>query len=86
MHHLRLCHARVAPPPSYTPARAPLLDWGMVSPRLPDRPKELDEPLPPGEDKPGSNDTQHHPDPRAEPIPTGGQPYHPRSPYTTGND
>jgi hypothetical protein len=57
----------------------------MVSPKLPDPPPELDKPLPPGEDKPDTNATQHRPNPRAEPIPDGEQPYHPRSPYTTGN-
>ena len=58
----------------------------MVTPKLPDRPAELDKPLPPEEDKPGTNETQHHPNPKAEPTPQGEQPYHPRSPYTTGND
>jgi hypothetical protein len=57
----------------------------MTSPKLPVRPKELDKPLPPDEDKPGTNETQHDPDPRAEPIPDGEHKYHPRSPYTTGN-
>ena len=57
----------------------------MVTPKLPERPAELDKPLPPEEEKPGTNETQHHPDPKAEPMPTGEQPYHPRSPYTTGN-
>lgn len=58
----------------------------MVTPKLPDRPAELDKPLPPGEDKPGTNEIQHQPNPRAEPIPDGEQTWHPRSPYTTGND
>ena len=58
----------------------------MVTPKLPERPKELDKPLPPEEDKPGTNETQHQPNPRAEPIPNGDRPFHPRSPYTTGND
>jgi hypothetical protein len=57
----------------------------MVSPKLPERPQQPDEPLAADEDKPGTNATQHHPDPKAEPIPNGEQPYHPRSPYTTGN-
>jgi hypothetical protein len=58
----------------------------MVSPKSRETQKELDKPLPPEEDKPDTNEVQHHPNPRAEPIPDGQQPYHPRSPYTTGND
>jgi len=57
----------------------------MVTPKLPERPEELDKPLPEEENKAGTNETQPHPDPTAEPMPTGEQPYHPRSPYTTGN-
>ena len=57
----------------------------MVAPKLPERPKELGEALPPEEDQPGTNAVQHHPDPKAEPIPDGEEKYHPRSPYTTGN-
>jgi hypothetical protein len=38
------------------------------------------------EDKPGTNATQPQPDPKAEPIPGRQRPWHPRSPYTTGND
>ena len=57
----------------------------MTSPKLPERPKQLDKPLPPEERKPGTNETQHQPDPQAEPIPDVDHKYHPRSPYTTGN-
>lgn len=57
----------------------------MTTPKLPQAQPERDKPLPPDEDKPGTNSTQHHPNPKAEPEPTGEQPYHPRSPYTTGN-
>jgi hypothetical protein len=57
----------------------------MAIPTLPERPAQLDEPLPTEEDKPGTNETQHHPDPRAEPIPGREKTWHPRSPYTTGN-
>jgi hypothetical protein len=57
----------------------------MVAPKLPERPKEPDEGLPAEEDQPGTNAVQHHPDPKAEPIPDGEHTYHPRSPYTTGN-
>ena len=58
----------------------------MVSPKLPDAPhEELDQPIPPDEDQPDTNATQHHPDPRAKPMPNGELPYHPGSPYTTGN-
>jgi hypothetical protein len=71
---------------SYIRACAAALDWAMAIPKLPERPKELDKPLPPEEDKPGTNETQHHPDPRAEPIPAREETWHPRSPYTTGND
>jgi hypothetical protein len=38
------------------------------------------------EDKPGTNATQPQPNPKAEPIPGRQRPWHPRSPYTTGND
>jgi hypothetical protein len=78
-------HARACSRPTLPPARPSQNGW-MAIPKLPDRPKELDKPLPPEEDKPGTNETQHHPNPRAEPMPTGEQPFHPRSPYTTGND
>ena len=57
----------------------------MVTPKLPEPPKELDQPLPADEDRPGTNAVEHHPDPKAEPIPDGKEPYHPRSPYTAGN-
>jgi hypothetical protein len=57
----------------------------MTSPKSPEAEKELDKPVPPEEDKPDTNEIQHHPDPKAEPIPDGRQPYHPRSPYTAGN-
>jgi len=33
----------------------------------------------------GTNTVQHHPDPKAEPIPDGEHKYVPRSPYRTGN-
>ena len=38
---------------------------------------------PPGGD--GTNEVQHRPDPKAEPIPDGEHKYVPRSPYRTGN-
>ena len=58
----------------------------MTSPKTPEAARELDKPLPPEEDKPDTNEVQHHPDPKAEPIPgTGEQKWHPKSPYTTGN-
>jgi hypothetical protein len=58
----------------------------MVSPKLPDAPREqLDQPPPAGEEDAGTNATQDHPNPRAKPIPDGELPYHPGSPYTTGN-
>jgi len=57
----------------------------MTSPKSRETAKELDKPLPPDEDRPDTNAVQHHPNPKAEPIPDGNQPYHPRSPYTTGN-
>lgn len=58
----------------------------MTSPKNPETEKQRDKkPLAPDEDQPGTNATQHQPDPKAEPIPDGEVPYHPRSPYTTGN-
>ena len=41
--------------------------------------------LPPEEDKPDTNEVQHHPDPKAEPIPGVDHKYHPKSPYTGGS-
>jgi hypothetical protein len=58
----------------------------MVAPKTPEPPEELDKPLPPEEDKPGTNATQHHPNPNAEPIPGVERTYKPRGPYVTGND
>lgn len=58
----------------------------MNSPKHPETAKDRDKPPPPREDKPGTNATQPEPDPRAEPIPGRKRTYHPRSPYTTGND
>ena len=58
----------------------------MVTPKLPERPEQLDKPLPASEDKPGTNETQHHPDPKAQPAADGDPKYRPSSPYTTGND
>jgi hypothetical protein len=52
-------------------------------PRTDDR---RDKPPPPQEDKPGTNAPQPQPDPKAEPIPGRQRTWHPRSPYTTGND
>jgi hypothetical protein len=57
----------------------------MAIPKLPEGERDVDKPLPQEEQQPGSNATQHHPDPKAEPIPDGKETYHPRSPYTTGN-
>jgi hypothetical protein len=57
----------------------------MATPKTPDPPEELNEPLPPEEQKEGTNEVQHHPDPKAEPIPGGEHKYHPPGPYTTGN-
>jgi hypothetical protein len=59
------------------------------------RPSEKNEPAqsPPeaapegaSEEEPGTNAVQHEPDPRAEPLPDAHHKYHPRSPYTSGND
>jgi hypothetical protein len=58
----------------------------MTSPKSPEAAKEQGKPLPPDEDKPDTNEVQHHPDPKAEPIPGVGTKWHPKSPYTTGND
>jgi hypothetical protein len=43
-------------------------------------------PLPAEEEKPGTNEVQHQPNPRAEPMPDGDPKYRPSSPYTHGND
>lgn len=48
--------------------------------------KAPEDSLPPDEDKPGTNATQHHPDPKAEPMVEGDPKYQRRSPYITGND
>jgi hypothetical protein len=40
----------------------------------------------PAQDEPGSNATEHEPDPKAQPIPDGEHKYIRRSPYTAGND
>ena len=37
------------------------------------------------DDEPGTNEVQHEPDPKAEPLPDGHHKYVPRSPFTTGN-
>jgi len=58
----------------------------MTSPKSPEAAKEPGKPLPPEEDKPDTNEVQHHPDPKAEPIPGVDRKYRPKSPYTTGND
>ena len=58
----------------------------MTTPRFPDLPLELDKPLPPEVDKPGTNAVQHHPNPKADPEPGVDHKWQPRSPYTTGND
>lgn len=39
-----------------------------------------------GEGGEGTNTTQHHPDPKAKPMPEAGHKYVPRSPYGQGND
>ena len=39
-----------------------------------------------GEGGEGTNATQHHPDPKAKPIPGVTRKYVPRSPYGQGND
>lgn len=57
----------------------------MASPKSPETERELDKPLPPDEDKPGTNATQHDPNPDAEPIANGTERFLPSSPYTTGN-
>ena len=59
----------------------------MTSPKSTETPREPDKPAA-EDDKPDTNEVQHHPDPQAEPIP--GAPrvdkkWHPKSPYTTGN-
>jgi hypothetical protein len=56
----------------------------MTSPKSPEAREELDQ-APPDEDKPDTNEVQHHPDPKAEPIPGLEHKWHPKSPYTTGN-
>ena len=43
------------------------------------------QPRPAGEE-PGSNATEHEPDPTAKPIADGEHKYIKRSPYTAGND
>jgi hypothetical protein len=59
----------------------------MATPKTPEPPEtDLDKPLTPEEDKPGTNAIQHHPDPKAEPIPGVDHKYKPRAPYVTGND
>ncbi|AMO22027.1 hypothetical protein GCM10027034_23140 [Ramlibacter solisilvae] len=60
----------------------------MKSPKQSDTGKARNEPEPPPprEDKPGTNAPQSQPDPKAEPIPGRSRTWHPRSPYTTGND
>lgn len=63
----------------------PLDNARMTSPKSPDAARELDKPLAPEEDKPDTNEVQHHPNPKAEPIPDGDPKWHPKSPYTTGN-
>ena len=57
----------------------------MATPRSPEEAKEADKPLPPEEDKPGTNEIQHEPNPKAEPEPNVDTKWRPRSPYTTGN-
>ncbi|HTH80596.1 MAG TPA: hypothetical protein VL593_16610 [Ramlibacter sp.] len=57
----------------------------MTSRKPPDAAKEADKPLPPDEDKPDTNEVQHHPDPKAEPIPNVDHKWHPKSPYTGGS-
>jgi hypothetical protein len=59
--------------------------------KTPKRPAAREEPgkskpSPPDDDKPDTNEVQHHPDPKAEPIPGVDHKWHPKSPYTTGND
>jgi hypothetical protein len=59
----------------------------MSTPRNPDAAKD-EQPPATDENEEGSNAVQHEPDPNAEPIPLPGgeHKYHPRSPYTHGND
>lgn len=57
----------------------------MTSPKSPKAREELDKPAPPEQDKPDTNEVQHHPDPKAQPIPGVERKWHPKSPYTTGN-
>jgi hypothetical protein len=37
------------------------------------------------DEQPGSNEVEHEPDPKAEPIADGEHKFVPRSPYTAGN-
>lgn len=59
----------------------------MTTPRKPDAEPAPKDETPVAEDEPGTNATQHEPNPREKPIP-GPDPhhkYHPSSPYTAGN-
>ena len=54
----------------------------MTSPQPPREPDKAQ----PEEDKPDTNAVQHHPDPKAEPIPGAtDQKWLPKSPSTAGN-
>lgn len=59
----------------------------MTSPKSksPESRDDQGKPLPSEDDKPDTNEVQHHPDPTAEPIPGAEHKWHPKSPYTTGN-
>ncbi|MBE7939015.1 MULTISPECIES: hypothetical protein [Ramlibacter] len=56
-------------------------------PRTPPGQEPPGETGPQAEDTPGTNATQHEPNPRERPIPDPGaeHKYHPESPYTAGN-
>lgn len=50
---------------------------------IPEPPSRPPDPLSESE---GNNETQHEPNPRADPTPDGTRKHVPRSPFTTGND
>jgi hypothetical protein len=58
----------------------------MSTPRPGDKEPQQSPPEAAPEEEPGTNAVQHEPDPRAEPLPDVHHKYHPRSPYTSGND
>lgn len=59
----------------------------MTTPKNPDAAPARKDDAPVAEDQPGTNATQHEPNPRERPIPDpdAHRKYHPASPYTAGN-